>query len=761
MVRLKRAGSTVLLAGRAVPVISLSLFREMKKTRQEKEKLQSELEQAQQKIAELLILIAQQQKDMANMHKKYARQEQEIVILRDRIKVLLAQNERLQAQLLQLRRSEFGQSSEKMENAGNDASNTTALPEGTAGNADEDTDETKMAEGRCGEENPPEEKERPSRKPRTNGNEKIPRPDNVRRQMARELPTVCFYPLSPELIRKLDELYGRDAWRILTWDSTPHLVHIPEIYVNQIDFTPVLCLKDGTPVRPFSDHPELFPTSILPHSIVSPSEFANLIHNKFALGLPLYRQEKDLQQMVGIHLGRQEMARWIIRAGTEGFVQVYDYLIRQERACKYHSIDETYLQVLMDGRSAATKSFLWAHRTGELANPEHPIVVFIYEPTRATEHLRKYFPEDIAAVISCDHYIAYEILEDERENVVIALCWMHARRRFFFAFDLLANIDGLTDEMVKNSLEARLLMKIGEIYREEMKLKDLSPEKRKTGRSEKVRPLVEEFFSMLHEIDPDDPSFSHLLRDAVKYALGAEEKLKRFLDDPSIPIDNGSAERIIRSVAAGRRAWLFCDTPDGAKALALFYSLVTTARLNDANDYYYIKYLCEHMPLGLNDPGRQLSDEELEKLMPWSEDYRAYEKHEIESRYSEITLRSMQQPTKKDIQMMREQCDEQNGISDATEKGDPEIDVAQSADPADNQSTESEQTATFSENALNNLQISPSVLPQKAINDLVKLPDQEEMAPSVERKERNPGLGKPPGGYSSGVWSQEKVAETG
>ena len=79
----------------------------------------------------------------------------------------------------------------------------------------------------------------------------------------------------------------------------------------------------------------------------------------------------------------------------------------------YHSIDETFLQVILDGRAASTKSYLWAHRTGELANPKHPIVVFVYEPTRAAEHLRKYFPEDIAAVIYCDHYIAYETLESE------------------------------------------------------------------------------------------------------------------------------------------------------------------------------------------------------------------------------------------------------------------------------------------------------------------------------------------------------------
>ena len=159
-----------------------------------------------------------------------------------------------------------------------------------------------------------------------------------------------------------------------------------------------------------------------------------------------------------------------------------------------------------------------------------------------------------------------------------------------------------------------------------------------------------------------------MLQDAVKYTLDAEEKLKRFLDDPSIPIDNGSAERIIRKVATGRRAWLFCDTPDGARALALFYSLVVTAQLNNANDYYYVKYLCERIPGGLLGPVGQLSDEILETLMPWSEEYKAYEKHEIESRYDAVILgNDMNRPTKEDILEMRRQMEATTVSADSGE----------------------------------------------------------------------------------------------
>ena len=664
----RRTGGKSLPAGNVVPITSV-LSRELKELRKKAEQQQSELNQANQETISLRILNAQLQKDMEAMQKKYARLEKENESLREEKKILLSTMKVMEAENQQLRRMYFGQSAEKADTAGHEQSNTTALPEGTTYGTDEDTREAAMAEGSCGDEKPSgnasgEESHEPKECGSGNG-EKTLRPNNIRKQMEKNLPAVHWYPLSPELIRKLDDMYGKEQWRIMSWEGTQHLVHIPEMYVNRIDYVPVLCLKDGTPVRPFTEHPEEFSTSILPHSVLSSSEFANIIHRKFALGIPLYRQEKDLLQMCNIHIGRQDMAEWIIRAGTQGFIQVYDYLIRQEQACEYHNIDETFLQVILDGRFAATKSYLWAHRTGELASPEHPVVVFIYEPTRATEHLRKYFPEDIAAMISCDHYVAYETLEGERKEIHIALCWMHVRRRFFYAFDLVANIKGLSEETIRESLEAKLLKKIGEIYREEMKLKNLTPEKRKEERNLKVRPLVEAFFEMLHSMDPDDPNLSHLLQDAVKYTLDAEEKLKIFLDDPSIPIDNGSAERIIRKVATGRRAWLFCDTPDGAKALALFYSLVATAQMNNANDYYYVKYLCEHIPGGLLGPVRQLSDAELEALMPWSEEYRAYENHEIESRYDAMTIgNDMNRPTKDDILKMRQQMEAEDTPAD-------------------------------------------------------------------------------------------------
>ena len=327
MTQKQRADGKSLPADNVVPITPV-LSQEISRFRQRVEQLQSELNQAKQENRTLRILNAQQQKDMEGMQKKYARVEQENKTLKEEKRVLLSSMKAIEAENQRLRRTIFGQSTEKMAAGGHEQSNTTALPEGTAVGVDEDTKETEMAENSHGGEKPSGNTSgrasHLSKGHRSGNGEKIPRPNNIRRQMENNLPNVHWYPLSPEMIRKLDKMYGRKQWRIMNWEGTSHLVHIPEMYVNQVDYLPVLCLKDGTLVRPFTEHPEEFPTSILPHSVLSSSEFANIIHKKFALGIPLYRQEKDLLQMCDIHLGRQDIADWIIRAGTRGFIQILD-----------------------------------------------------------------------------------------------------------------------------------------------------------------------------------------------------------------------------------------------------------------------------------------------------------------------------------------------------------------------------------------------------------------------------------------------------
>ena len=225
----RKAGGKSLPSDNVVPITSV-LSQEVEKLRRQVKQLHSELNQANREIMSLRILNAQQQKDMEGMQKKYVRIEQENKTLKEEKQILLSSMKMMEAENQQLRRTVFGQSAEKVNTVGHEQSNTTALPEGTTCGTDEDTKEAEMAEGNCGDGNnstDSSEKSLSSSKGHGPGKgEKTLRPNNIRRQMEENLPTVHRYPLSPELIRKLDEMYGKEQWRFMNWEGTPHLVHI-------------------------------------------------------------------------------------------------------------------------------------------------------------------------------------------------------------------------------------------------------------------------------------------------------------------------------------------------------------------------------------------------------------------------------------------------------------------------------------------------------------------------------------------------------
>ena len=99
-----------------------------------------------------------------------------------------------------------------------------------------------------------------------------------------------------------------------------------------------------------------------------------------------------------------------------------------------------------------------------------------------------------------------------------------------------------------------------------------------------AKKTVEAFYEWLNTFSPTGEK----LQGAVGYVLSQKKHLTAFLQDPQIPISNNRAENAIRPFVIGRKNWLFCDTPSGAKASAIFYSLAETAKANGRNieDYF-------------------------------------------------------------------------------------------------------------------------------------------------------------------------------
>tara|TARA_Y100000589_G_scaffold272868_1_gene266111 strand:- start:11 stop:472 length:462 start_codon:yes stop_codon:yes gene_type:complete len=102
-----------------------------------------------------------------------------------------------------------------------------------------------------------------------------------------------------------------------------------------------------------------------------------------------------------------------------------------------------------------------------------------------------------------------------------------------------------------------------------------------------------------------------LVHKAINYALNQWDSLIVYCEDGEITISNAGAENVIRPFCVGRKNWLFADTPRGARASAVFYSLIETAKLHGLEPYDYLCSLLTALPYAE-------TVEQLEALLPWN-----------------------------------------------------------------------------------------------------------------------------------------------
>ena len=394
--------------------------------------------------------------------------------------------------------------------------------------------------------------------------------------------------------------FGENGWKQLP-DAISKRYHLipAKVEIDEHHVGVYASKTDGHIVK--APHPK----ALLHGSAVSPSIAAAVMNGKYVNAVPLYRLEQEFARY-GLSITRQNMANWMIRLGEEYLAVLYDYL--HEKLYDYHVIqaDETPVLVNRDGRPAGSKSYMWVYRSGHLYQDKQ-IVLYDYHKTRNSSHPKE-FLKDYSGICVTDGYQVYHKMEKEQEELRIAGCWVHARRRFDEAMNVLPK------EQQKKS-DAYLVMKqIQAIYREEGKLKELSADERLEQRQLVVKPLVDALFVYLKKQNPSVPATGQL-RKAYTYILNQEKYLRVFLEDGEVPIDNNASERAIRGFCIGKKNWQMIDSINGAKASAIIYSITETAKANNLKPYDYFEHILNEMPKHMDDSDRSF----LEDLLPWSD----------------------------------------------------------------------------------------------------------------------------------------------
>lgn len=406
---------------------------------------------------------------------------------------------------------------------------------------------------------------------------------------------VDYYMTDEELTAE----FGENGWKQLSDAiSTRYLFTPAKIEVEEHHIGVYSSKKDNHMVK--AKHPK----TLLHGSLVSPSLGAALMNAKYVNATPLARMEREMERY-GLAISRKNMANWMIRLGEEYIAVMYDYL--HKALYDYHVIqaDETPVLVNRDGRPAGAHSYMWVYRSS-IMQPERQIVLYEYQKTRNTSHPRE-FLKDFKGVCVTDGYQVYHTLDNEREDLIVAGCWVHCRRKFADALEVIPK------DARKGTISYLVMKQIQAIYREENKLAGETPKVRLMQRQVVIKPLVDALFVYLKQHEHEVAKSSALHR-AFVYALNQEKYLRVFLEDGEVPIDNNASERAIRGFCIGKKNWEVIDTINGAKTSAMIYSIAETAKANNLKPFEYFQHLLEVIPEHMEDT----STEFLKDLLPWS-----------------------------------------------------------------------------------------------------------------------------------------------
>lgn len=370
-----------------------------------------------------------------------------------------------------------------------------------------------------------------------------------------------------------------------------------KVYIRHAYECPT-CKADGEDVIVKSKTPK----PVIPKSVASPSAVAWLLHQKYEQYMPFNRQKSEWKR-AGIELSRTTMANWAIKVSKDYLAPLYESL--RKELLKNHILfaDETTVQVLREkDRKPTSKSYMWLYRTRDYIDRE--IVLYDYQATRGSIH-PKTFLADFKGFLHSDGYDAYNDLP----NITRVGCLAHLRRKFHEAIP-----KGDAPVTASKAKEGRNYC--DKLFHLEKKWHSLSTEERYKKRQTKLRPVFEEFFTWVEGIHVLPNS---LLGKAITYAKNQKEYLMNVLLDGDLHLSNNLAERSIRPLVMGRKAWYFSTSTDGALSSAITYSIIQTAKANGLDAFKYLTYLFEQMPNTEN-----FTDESVIKTFyPWNPDVQA------------------------------------------------------------------------------------------------------------------------------------------
>lgn len=340
------------------------------------------------------------------------------------------------------------------------------------------------------------------------------------------------------------------------------------------------------------------PRRPIARGMAGPALLAQVLVSKYADHLPLYRQSQIFARD-GVELDRSTLADWVGQCSALLAPLVNAVRLHVLAGAKLHG-DDTPVPVLCPGKGTTRQGRLWTYVRDDrpAASPIAPAVWFAYTPDRKGRHPQEHLAK-FRGTLQADGYAGFNGLYQRAESPLIeAACWAHARRKFYDVH-----------QATQSPLALGAMQRIGELYAVEEPIRGRPPDLRREVRQGHAGPKLDALHAWLHDTLTQVSKKSEL-SGAIRYTLSRWAALTRYRDDGNLEIDNNAAERALRAVALGRKNYLFAGSDAGGERAAAIYSLTGSAKLNGLDPQAYLRHVLERIA---DHPINAIAD-----LLPWN-----------------------------------------------------------------------------------------------------------------------------------------------
>jgi len=351
------------------------------------------------------------------------------------------------------------------------------------------------------------------------------------------------------------------------------------------------------------------PFHVTPRGFVGPSLLAMILFEKVGQHQPLNRQSERYARE-GIDLSLSTLADQV-GACAAALRSLYVLIERQALAAERLHGDDTTVPILAKGQTETGRAWVYVRDDRPFGGKDPPAALFFASRDRTRQHPERHLA-GYAGILQADAFDGYNrlYLPDRKPGPIVeALCWSHARRKFFELADIAANARRSKTAAPISPIAFEAVRRIDALFNIEREINGLAAARRLAARQERCIPLVAALEGWMRA-ERARLSRHAVVAKAIDYMLTRWLSFSRFLEDGRICLSNNAAERALRGLALGRKSWLFAGSERGAERAALMYTLIQTARLNEIDPQ---AWLADVLARIAGHPAHRLDE-----LLPWN-----------------------------------------------------------------------------------------------------------------------------------------------